>query len=331
MSLRAHAGVEKSVGVSPSATVSQSGFRGTGYFRLPYHLVEPVVIVGDVLIILAACLITGFGYNWLAGGYVWLAGGYVPAIEQYAAIGVLASINVSAVLAARGDYRVINLLNFYRQVREVIIMWSGVLLVLIGVAFALKIGDQFSRGATFTFSVVGVSALLAWRRFVAQFLAHALSTGAFAPRNVILIGEQNRLTASRTIFEMRRCGYNPIRTFEIGQEEFIAGRVSRSLRALIDGAIEAARSESVAEILLLIGWEHRRTIESISKLLNVIPTPVYLLPDDNVARFLGNRAINVGTTWAAEIQRAPLTRIEQITKRCVDIMGATAILSCFRP
>ena len=187
MSLRAHAGVEKSVDVSPSATASESGFRGTGRFRLPYHLVEPVVIVGDVLIILAACLITGVGYNWLAGGYV-------PAIEKYAAIGVLASINVSAVLAARGDYRVINLLNFYRQVREVIIMWSGVLLVLIGVAFSLKIAEEFSRGATFTFSVVGLIGLLAWRRFLAQFLAHALSTGAFAPRNVILIGEQNRLS-----------------------------------------------------------------------------------------------------------------------------------------
>jgi Undecaprenyl-phosphate glucose phosphotransferase len=324
VSLRAHAGVEKSVDVSPSATASESGFRGTGRFRLPYHLVEPVVIVGDVLIILAACLITGFGYNWLAGGYV-------PAIEQYAAIGVLASINVSAVLAARGDYRVINLLNFYRQVREVIIMWSGVLLVLIGVAFSLKIAEEFSRGAAFTFSVVGLIGLLAWRRFLAEFLARALSTGAFAPRNVILIGEQSRLSGSRTIFEMRRCGYIPVQTFEIGQEEFIVGRVSQSLRALIDGAIEAARSESVAEILLLIGWEHRWTIESISKLLNVIPTPVYLLPDDNVARFLGNRAINVGTTWAAEIQRAPLTRVEQLTKRCFDVMGATGILVLLSP
>jgi hypothetical protein len=238
VSLRAHAGVEKSVDVSPSATTSESGFRGAGRFRLPYHLVEPVVIVGDVLIILAACLITGFGYNWAAAGYI-------PAIEKYAAIGVLASINVSAVLTARGDYRVVNLLNFYRQVREVIIMWSGVLLVLIVVAFALKIGDEFSRGATFTFAVIGLAGLLAWRRFLAQFRARALSTAAFASRNVILIGEQSRVSGSRTIFEMRRCGYIPVRTFEIGQDEFTAGRISRRLRELIESAIEAARSESV--------------------------------------------------------------------------------------
>jgi Undecaprenyl-phosphate glucose phosphotransferase len=324
VSLRAHAGVESSIDVSNSPIANEPGDYGAGRFRLPYHLVEPAVVVGDIVIIIAACLATGFGYNWAAGGYI-------PAIESYAAIGVLASVNVSAVLAARGDYRVINLLNFYRQVREVTIMWSGVLLVLIGVAFSLKIADDFSRGATFTFSAAGLAGLLIWRRFLAQSLRHALSTGAFAPRNVIVIGERERLAASGTISEMRRCGYIPIRTFEIEGEEFVTGRVSRTVRNLIDSVIQAARTESVAEILLLIGWEHRRTIESISKLLNVLPTPVYLLPDDNIARFLANRSINVGTTWAAELQRAPLTRTEQFIKRCFDLIGAMGILVLLSP
>ena len=173
-------------------------------------------------------------------------------------------------------------------------------LVLICAVFLLKIAEGFSRGSTVTFFVVGFGGLIAWRQFIAQFLGHALEEGTFAPRKVVVIGERDRLVASRTILEIRRCGYTPVRTFEIAQEEFATSTTSRTLRAALDGAIEVARGEAIAEILLLIGWEHSSTIENIAKSLNVLPIPVYLLPDDNVARFLSHRAIEVGATWAAE-------------------------------
>ena len=107
--------------------------------------------------------------------------------------------------------------------------------------------------------------------------------------------------------------------------------ISPRLRATIDVAIEAARAESVAEILLLISWEHSRLIDSITKMLSVLPIPIYLLPDENVAHYLGHRAINVGTTWAAEIQRAPLTGTEQFVKRCFDVVGAASLLLLLSP
>ena len=109
------------------------------------------------------------------------------------------------------------------------------------------------------------------------------------------------------------------------------GRISRKLQETVNSAIEAARAEPIAEILLLIGWQHNWTIESISKLLSVLPIPVYLLPDDNTAHFLSSRSISVGTTWAAEIQRAPLTKTEQFLKRCFDAVGAGAVLLLLSP
>jgi Undecaprenyl-phosphate glucose phosphotransferase len=324
VSVRAQAAVQNSVDVPRSASTIGPVGDSTRRFRLPYHFVEPTIILGDILIIIITCLISGLAYNWAFAGNI-------PAMQTYAGIGVLASTNLSAIQAARGDYRVINLLNFHRQMRGLTIVWSGVLLVLIGVAFALKIADDFSRGATFTFFVMGLSCLIVWRRFVAQFLKHALSTGAFATRNVIVIGERDRLAASRTIFEIRQCGYVPVRTFEIAQGEIAAGRISRELQETVNSVIEAARAEPVVEILLLIGWQHNWTIASISNLLSVLPIPVYLLPDDNAARFLSSRSINVGTTWAAEIQRAPLTKTEQFLKRCFDAVGAGAVLLLLSP
>ena len=66
-------------------------------------------------------------------------------------------------------------------------------------------------------------------------------------------------------------------------------------------------------------------------MLSVLPIPIYLLPDENVAHYLGHRAINVGTTWAAEIQRAPLTGTEQFVKRCFDVVGAASLALLLSP
>jgi undecaprenyl-phosphate galactose phosphotransferase/putative colanic acid biosynthesis UDP-glucose lipid carrier transferase len=290
----------------------------SGHLRLPYHLVQPTVLIVDTIVVITVSLLTGIGYDWFFLGNV-------PAnvIQTHAAIGVLALINLSATLAARGDYRVTNLLSYYRQVRELAIIWTGVFLVLVGVAFSLKVSANFSRGEALTFFALGLSALIVCRRFIALFLRYALSAGAFAPRKVILIGERSRLAASPAILEMRRYGYKPIHTFEIEPE--------LGLRATIDRAIEAARAEVAAEILLLIGWEQSGAIERITKMLSVLPIPVYLVPDENVLRYLGRREIDVGTTWAAEIQRAPLTRTEQFIKRCLDLIGAASVLLLLSP
>ena len=85
------------------------------------------------------------------------------------------------------------------------------------------------------------------------------------------------------------------------------------------------------EILLLIGWENRRLIESMTEMLSALPIAIYLLPDENVGPYLDRRAIDVGTTWAYEVQRAPLTRTEQFVKRCFDVIGATSALLLLSP
>src|SRR6516164_3738178 len=302
--------------------------RATKRLRLPYHLVEPITFTVDIILVVAISLLAGIGYNYFFLGLIPAAN----AIQTYAATGVLTLTNVSAILAARGDYRVSNLVSFYRQARDLTIIWAGVFLILSGVAFSLKVSANFSRGAALTFFVLGLGGMIAWRRFLAQVLGYALSAGAFASRNVILIGERSRLAASPAISEIRRYGYTPIHTFEIEQEERVTGnKLSLRLRATIQKAIEAARVESVAEILLLIGWEQAWIIEHITKLLSALPLPIYLVPDENIVRYLGPRAINIGTTWAAEIQRAPLTRTEQFVKRCFDMIGAISILLLLSP
>ena len=293
-------------------------------FRLPYRLLGPVVLVVDMVMVISIGVVAGIAYQWSFLGIV-------PGIGKYAAIGVLVSTNLSAILAARGNYRVDNLANFSRQARDLTLAWSGVFLVLLGAAALLKVAEEFSRGAMLTFFALGLLGMIAWRGLLTRFLVHALSEGGFASRKVIVIGERSHFAGSRAISEIQRFGYLPVQTFQIGEEDFAGGVVTARLRATIDEAIAAARSNSVAEVLLSIRWDYSPVIESVVAMLSVLPIPVYLLPDENVSRYLGHRAVNLGTLWAAEIQRAPLTAGEQLMKRCFDLAAATSVLLLLSP
>ena len=91
------------------------------------------------------------------------------------------------------------------------------------------------------------------------------------------------------------------------------------------------RGNDIDDIFLLVGWQHSFAIDCILRTLSVLPIPVHLLPDENVGKYLGGRTIELGTTWGVEVQRAPLTRLEQGAKRAIDLVGASAALLLLSP
>jgi Undecaprenyl-phosphate glucose phosphotransferase len=291
---------------------------------LPIYLIEPAVFGADLIIVAALSLLSGLGYHWI---FLYK----IPDLGPYFATGMLTFSNFAAILAARGDYRFRNLINFRRQAQDITFIWTGVFLILLGIAFSLKVEESFSRGATFAFYFVGLSTLIAWRSILAHLLTKTLEKGAFAERKIIVIGERRRLASSRDLLELRRYGYKSVRTFEIAEGETSATGVPHTLKKTLNAAIETARGDSVEEVILLIGWEHSRCIEGILNVLNVLPVPIHLLPDENVARYLNRRMVHVGTTWTAELQRAPLSKREQTLKRSIDVLGASIGLLMFTP
>jgi undecaprenyl-phosphate galactose phosphotransferase/putative colanic acid biosynthesis UDP-glucose lipid carrier transferase len=122
--------------------------------------------------------------------------------------------------------------------------------------------------------------------------------------------------------DLKHCGYLPVRTFQFERDK---------ASTLLDEIIKTCREEDVECVFLLVRWDDRRAIERIIEQLNVLSMPVYLLPDSNVAHFLGSRIVNIGTTWTAELKRAPLTTIEQALKRAFDLVVALACLILIAP
>lgn len=289
---------------------------------LPFQWMEAIAIGANLLLIAATSLLSGIAYD------VMFLGGLGP-ITAFLGVGILVGINFTAILAARGSYRPQKLANASRQVREITTVWLFVFFVLSAAAFSLKITEEYSRGAILTFFVVGWTSVIGWRLIVARIITRGLERASFAEQKSILIA-QRELAGAPVVEELKRCGYRPIRTFEFGSVAVRAAH-SAQLLQLVQEVIEVTRNEQVRQVFLLASWNHRHVIERLMELLRFVAVPIYLLPDENVSHLLGNRMIDIGTAWMAELKRAPLTATEQACKRALDILGAAAALFLLAP
>ena len=286
---------------------------------LPYYFVEPVVLAVDFVLLVGAGVLAGIGYHWIFLNSV-------PSAAPYVAIGALAALNVTTILAALRAYRLQTLVNLKHQARNVAVVWIAVFLTLLGIAFTLKIGEALSRGATLGFFIMGLSLLLIWRSTLAHVIAKALANGTFAKQRTMIIGDKTLLSISQVLGELRRYGYTPNAIVEIDSKQDAAAVAEDKLNSLV----QIARDQQADSIFLLVPWDRSHCIEAILVALSVLPIPVYLIPDHKVVHYL-SRVCNIGPIWTAELKRAPLNKLERLLKRTVDIIGASAGLLLLSP
>ena len=287
-------------------------------------LVESTVLIIDLLLIVAAGVVCSAVYHWATSD---TPGNVAP----YIGVGVIAAANFSAIMTARRNYQLKRLVQFARQARETILIWSGIYGLLAVAAFSMKISSDFSRGAVILFFAGGLGTLLAWRRLAADFILKSLEAGSFANKKMIVIAEKGQPVSSRSLNELQRCGFRAVKTCELGREDIASPGITTSLRTKLADVIEVARAEAIEDIYLLIRWEHHRIIDGILDALAVLPISVHLVPDETAARFLNYPVSNVGETWTAELRRTPLTRFELAAKRFFDLALATAALFALLP
>lgn len=288
---------------------------------LPLEIIEPVVLAIDVSLIVAASVASGIGYHW-----VFLD--RVPDALPYMTIGALAALNFCAIQLASGAYRVTSLLNLRWEIRQVAFSFCAVFTALLCVAFSLKMGAVFSRAATFGFFAIAMLLLVAWRAGIAILVRDALAGGAFAQQRTLLIGERASLSRSSLATQLRQYGYAPAAQLEL--DDIKRDPKGRKLHATIDEAVRLARDEDCNAIVLIMDWRNNERIDAIVSALDVLPAPVFLVPDEKVGRYLA-RPYSIGHIWTAELKRAPLSRREQAVKRAIDIVGASLGLLLLSP
>ena len=291
---------------------------------LAFRSIGPIALCSDVVIIVGMSLLSGMLYHLAVFSQF-------GAVETFFGVGALTAVNFSAFMAAGGAYKPETLGAAWKQVRETSEVMALRVLCPVGDGFHPE--DQrnlFARRHIDLFC-----GRMARRRRVAlaysRFIAQTLAEGGFAEQKTILLAEKGQLEGSHVVDELRRCGYRPVGTFELPESEPSAPNGPSQLFDLAKEIIELSRAHAIECVFLLVSWDNRTAVEQSMGFLRSLSIPVYLLPDRNVAHYLGNRIINVGTTWTAELKRAPLSPGEQAVKRAMDILLASLLLFMLAP
>jgi Undecaprenyl-phosphate glucose phosphotransferase len=287
-------------------------FEAGWFVGMPVRWLGTAIFIIELLVVIGISIFSGLFYH-----EVFL--GQSGDIESFFAIGAAAFIYFAIAFAYRGNYSVVNLSSDWRQLREVTAIWIVVCVFLLGVAFLLKIGPNISRGATVSFFVLGWAFLATWRWCLAKYLTAAISKGAFAEQKVLVLGDPQLLATSAYFEDLKRCGYGVVKGLAVTE-------------AGLAEAIEIARQDpGISGLFLIMNWQCVQQIEDVVRTLSIVPLPVRLLPDTITARFFDKLVVQVGTLWAAELQRGPLTLQERCVKRIFDAAFAVAALLCLFP
>jgi undecaprenyl-phosphate galactose phosphotransferase/putative colanic acid biosynthesis UDP-glucose lipid carrier transferase len=290
---------------------------------VPFGAIEPLFALIDALIIVAAGGLGGALYQHALSGGIGDAG-------VYAGWGLVASL--AYVLAAHcfGLYRTSELLEQEPDNARVWTSWSVAILVLAVILFLFKSGAEASRGSMVCLFVVGGIGLVLSRRTAKRRLRSALMAGAIRGRRAVVIGTKSELAQFAQRDLLVRFGLDEVERVVLSGAE-AATAPSALQKAHTEAVLKRVREASAEEIILALSWSHPEDVELLLDRLRVIPLPVRLLPDRAVSTVLRRQTSTLQRLYMVELQRPPLTALERLSKRLLDVTVAAVSLALLTP
>jgi len=289
-------------------------------WTISYRAIAPLAMAADALLIFATSVLSGIVYHLATVGH---SGDVV----QFTGIAAVIAALFIALGNSRGSYTMTQLLNFKLQLVRVIFHWLIICLFLAMVAFAMKVGDEFSRGTTFSFAVFGLIALIGARVVWRLLLDEGLAVRRFSGRKIVLITEKAAEVESGLVQTLTRHGLQLAQHFVLPANQ----NHLRRRRDVISQVIASVRGSDVEEIVVGANPDHWQQLNDLLSELRVLPVPVNFVPVGPVSELFKLSAHKIGDTVTIELQRAPLTSAELIAKRAFDIVVAALVLIVHLP
>jgi Undecaprenyl-phosphate glucose phosphotransferase len=283
------------------------------FFPVPVDVLKPLLAGFDFLLIVSLSVLSGSAYHLVAFRQM-------VSVELFIGSGLAVAALFVSVLQATGMY---SLGGPKRGLGKVALIWTLVFLFLTGVAFILKISDQVSRGSVLAFFASGLVTVVVSRVLMDDAVRRALATGSLLGRRVALVTEPSEVAGGELVRTLQRHGCRIEKLVILSEEPHSSESRARSRHELVT-ALRAAWAD---EVILALNWSHPTLVAEVMADLRMLPMPVRLVPDNATRKLLERRTTNIGPVIAVELQRAPLSGLEQTCKRVVDIgLSASGLL-----
>jgi Undecaprenyl-phosphate glucose phosphotransferase len=288
---------------------------------------SPIVLAGAVRMIEVALVA-------LIGMLVYV--GYVVPQDgvQWQYFGAIAGVSVLAMLAFQvaDIYQVQAFRGHEKQYFRLASAWSVVFLIVIGVSFFAKAGDQFSRVWLGSFYAIGLVALLVFRRALFILVRRWTKEDRLTRRTAIVGGGEAGEALVTALHDQRDSDVRIIGLFDDrGDDRSPQAMAGARKLGTVDDLVEFARRTRIDLVIFSLPIVAESRILQMLKKLWVLPVDIRLSAHSNKLRFRPRAYSYLGTVPVLDVFDRPITDWDVVMKWLFDKIVGGAALICASP
>jgi Undecaprenyl-phosphate glucose phosphotransferase len=283
---------------------------------------SPIVLAGTVRIIEVALIVTvGFAiyavYLLNAQGFEWHYGAAVAAIALLSMFAFQAA-DIYQVQAFRGHEK---------QYMRLASAWSLVFLIVIGASFFAKAGEQFSRVWLGSYYVVGLVALIIWRKLLFTLVRRWTQQGRLSRRTVIVGGGQPGAALISNLREQKDTDLDLVGLFDDrGDDRTGVEFDGLSKLGSVEDLVEFGRRTRVDLVIFSLPISAETRILQMLKKLWVLPVDIRLAAHTNKLQFRPRSYSFVSGIPVIDMFDRPIADWDVVMKWLFDKIVGTAAL-----
>jgi Undecaprenyl-phosphate glucose phosphotransferase len=288
---------------------------------------SPIVLAGTVrliefMLVMLVGLAVQLAYIVPLEGFEWR---YPAATVAIAAIATLAfqAADVYQVQAFRG---------YEKQYFRLASAWSVVFLIVIGISFFAKAGDQFSRVWLGSFYLSGLIVLILFRRVLFLLVRRWTREGRLDRRAVIVGADENGAALINSLMAQRDTDIRIIGAFDDrGDERSPTAVCGLPKLGVVDDLVEFARRTRIDLVIFSLPISAETRILQMLKKLWVLPVDIRLAAHAAKLRFRPRAYSYIGNVPVLDVFDKPITDWDVVMKWLFDKVIGTAILIAASP
>jgi Undecaprenyl-phosphate glucose phosphotransferase len=210
--------------------------------------------------------------------------------------------------------------------------WSVVFLIAIGVSFFAKSGDQFSRAWLGSFYVLGLFALIAFRRVLFLLVRRWTRQGRLERRTVVVGADANGESLIRSLAAQRDSDVHVVGVFDDrGDERSAASCGGVPKLGSVNDLVAFARGTRVDLVIFSLPISAESRLLQMLKKLWVLPVDIRLSAHSNKLHFRPRSYSYIGAVPVLDIFDKPIADWDVVMKWLFDKIVGSLALICAAP
>jgi len=215
-----------------------------------------------------------------------------------------------------------------KELLQLWLTWSAVVMGLLFLAYSSKTSDIFSRRVILTWFAITPFILIIWRGWL-HIILGALRQRGINTRTVAIVGARDLgAYLARTVLDMPWTGLRPVGFYDDRKPAGARPLVRDPIEVIgnLDMLVRHARDGSIDIVYITLPMSAEKRIQQLLARLSDTTASVYMIPDFFIFDLLHASWGTIGELPAMSISETPFYGVDGLIKRVEDIMLAGTIL-----